>query len=174
MTIKLPFRVLHGLEDAQYNFEWIEGHWGSGGGGSTGPITAARAYRNAAGPCATGWNKLAIDTVSFDVGGCFTAGLSRYTTPATGAYQVEAAIAVTTNVANQTIGAAIYKNGVIYSQVLQPCGPSGANFVVLASDLVQCNAGDYIEVWAYCSGGNPALITGSSTLNYLSVVKAGA
>jgi hypothetical protein len=40
MAVKLPFRELHGLEDAQYNFEYLESHWSSGSGG-TGPAGPA-------------------------------------------------------------------------------------------------------------------------------------
>jgi hypothetical protein len=27
VPVHLPYRQLHGLEDAQYNFEWVETHW---------------------------------------------------------------------------------------------------------------------------------------------------
>lgn len=33
-AVKLPFRDLHGLEDARINFEWLETHWPTG----TGPV----------------------------------------------------------------------------------------------------------------------------------------
>jgi hypothetical protein len=37
VVVKLPYRQLHGLEDAQGNFEYIETHWPTGSGGGPGP-----------------------------------------------------------------------------------------------------------------------------------------
>lgn len=34
-TVKFPHALLHGLEDAQVNFEWLATHWPTGGGTAT-------------------------------------------------------------------------------------------------------------------------------------------
>jgi hypothetical protein len=36
-TTKLPYPILHDLIDAQYNFDWVQENWSSGGSGGTGP-----------------------------------------------------------------------------------------------------------------------------------------
>lgn len=39
--VKFPYRTLEALTDAQYNFEWLEHNWPTGGGGATGPVGPA-------------------------------------------------------------------------------------------------------------------------------------
>ena len=57
MAVKLPFRELHGLEDAQYNFEYLESHWPNEG------ASFLRAYGPDAssGIAANTWTPIVLD-----------------------------------------------------------------------------------------------------------------
>jgi hypothetical protein len=134
--------------------------------GTAGPITAARAYRNVALTPPTGSSKIAVDTISFDPGGNMSIVNGRFACPATGYYQVDGNIKFA-SVPAAPVLAMLYKNGTQVSE-----GVYGAIQDIAVADLVSCNAGDYLELWLYCSGTPPALsITPNG--NFLSVVQVG-
>lgn len=145
---------------------------GGGGGGGGGDVTAARATCHAAFTSAGGWNKIPIDTVATgnDPGSRMDLANSRYTAPDTGAYQVNTGINFVGGAAGSLCVAAIYVNGVEWSQGASSYNESGgAGIASTNSDLVFATAGDEIEVWAYTSGAFDA----SVDLCFLSVVKVG-
>lgn len=133
--------------------------------GAVGPATAARAYRNAALTPGAGWNKVPLDTISNDPGNNISIANGRYVCPATGTYQVNGEICFTGSAGAYVAG--IYKNGVEVSQGTNPPGT-----ISVVADQVQCNAGDYLELWAFGSAGI-ALQVGAPYLNYLSVAQVG-
>jgi hypothetical protein len=136
------------------------------------PNTGARAYRNAALTLTSGaFTKISIDTVSTDPGGHMDVVTNhRYNVSRTGLYQVNASTSVNSTATGQQLQAALYHNGAAASY-----GTLATNSVAVETltselnDLVYCVAGDYLELWAYCSS---ALVwnTGSA-YGFLSIVQ---
>jgi hypothetical protein len=152
-------------------YYWNGTMWATGG--TAGPVTAARAYRNTALTLtSSAWTILPIDTVASDPGGNVSVASNRYTCPATGTYQVETQVQALTTAASQYIIAAIYKNGTRVAEgVFSQASSGGVYIESVASDLVSCNAGDYLQV-AYICNAALAIGVGAAT-NYLSVVQVG-
>jgi len=142
--------------------------------GTAGPNTAARAYRNAAATLTSvGWQKIALDTVSSDAGGNFSVANNRYVCPATGQYQVTGMINTSVG-ATQLLGAAIYKNGVVDTQGSTLTTGASGQWEVTVATLVQCNAGDYLELWGYTSINSPVTTIGTgAAITNMSVVLVG-
>jgi hypothetical protein len=136
--------------------------------GALGPVTPARAYRAAALTPASGWNKITLDTISADPAGNFANG--RYTCPATGWYQVNAHVEWNPATSGQIYCGGVYKNGVnvAFDAITGGGGENGVG----TSDVLQCNAGDYLELWAY-SGNGTVGVAVAPTNTYLSVVQVG-
>jgi hypothetical protein len=137
--------------------------------GTVGPVTAARAYRNAAFTTAgAGTAKVPLDTIGYDPGSNINTASNRYVCPATGTYHVDGQFssAVTSGVAQ----AMIYKNGVLITPGISASATTNG-LAASVTDLIQCNAGDYLELWTYTSAAI-ALYVGSQG-NYLSVVQVG-
>jgi len=133
--------------------------------GAVGATTPARAYRNAA-QTFSGNAKISLDTISYDPGGNVSTVNGRYTCPATGYYQVDASVCIN-GAANFRV--AVYKNG---TEVITGSLGSSTQFVSIASDLISCNAGDYLELWGDWTSGASGLQTGAEW-TYLSVVQVG-
>jgi hypothetical protein len=132
--------------------------------------TAARAYLMAAFSLTSSWHKIPVDTLSFDAsGGAMQLATGRYVCPTAGYYSVEGCVVVN-NTTNALLIAGIYKNG---ARVAQGSGLAAVNTYaeshVNVADVVQCNAGDYLELWGYASATEP--LFNDPTSNYLSVVK---
>ena len=142
----------------------------AGAQGPAGPAsfanTVARAHRVAAWTTATGSAKIPVDTVTFDAGGHFApVANGRYTCPVTGLYHVSG---------NVTAGGTT--TGAIQIWVARNGGTAGAGSTVgstsagagvSVSDVIACNAGDFLELYAWCAGAY-VLSTGPAT-NYLAV-----
>jgi hypothetical protein len=144
--------------------------------GAVGPTTSARAYRNAAlttGTAST-WTKIAIDAISFDPGGNMSVASSRYVCPATGYYKAEANFNVISSVSGQQAYAGVMKNGTVVTQsgggIAQAAGQAIGG---VASDTIQCNAGDYLELAYYCTAAGLGITTGAPSTNWFSVVQVG-
>jgi hypothetical protein len=137
-------------------------------------VTVARAYRNGALsiPISTA-TKVPLDTKSYDPGGCFDTTTGRYNVPATGYYQVNANVLLQVSATGTytEIAGWIYKNGVSYAEVVSM--PAVELYVGCAlSDVIPCNAGDYLELFVYVSP-QTATILANPAYNYLSVVQVG-
>lgn len=136
--------------------------------------TAARAYRSAAlTSVAASYNKIPLDTTSFDPGGHINTTSGRYVVPATGYYQVNGEVAwgPTTASVDVLVHADIYVNGAL--AVVGSVVPRADNAGFMrpnVSDVIHLNAGDYVELYSYTSGAFPLLLNGS-LYNYLSVVQ---
>jgi hypothetical protein len=143
--------------------------------GAVGATTPARAYRNAAFTSPGGaWTKLPLDTIGNDPGGNFSVANSRYTCPATGTYQVNGSFTMANQASGDQAGLAIYKSGAMVAigdmaWSTSTTGGTGVNI----SDVIQCNAGDYLELWCYTSVQRAMTNAGSAFANYFSVVQVG-
>lgn len=129
-------------------------------------LAAARAYRSAAltGLTTGAWNKVPLDTKSFDPNGNFDVTTNhRYNVPAAGPYLVVATCF--TQSSNSYAG--IFKNGTEVSEA----GLNSSGLEAVVVDIVNCNAGDYLELYTFIGGGGtPALQTSpGSAQNYLSI-----
>lgn len=147
---------------------WIDQGW-SLQGSQMNALYAARAYRNAAFSVASGWNKVPLDKTSFDAIGGFNLPSSRYVCPVSGLYHVDGNVTANTTAAGLFM-VAVYKNGVECSSgVGAPVAPASSTETnVNVSDIVQCNAGDYLELWSYSTAGSVPLYVASSN-NFLAV-----
>jgi len=139
--------------------------------GTAGPVTAARAFRTAALTAAAGWTKIPLDTISHDAGNNVSTANGRYTCPATGTYQVNADVFLNSTT-GQSVGAGIYKNGTAVSKGMTSQTGNTGNQGATVADTIQCNAGDYLELWVYSSAANIPLYN-EGTLNFMSVVLVG-
>lgn len=133
------------------------------------PAPPARAYRNAALTLTSGnYTKIPIDTLSFGTDGSMDVSTNhRYVAPVSGYYKVDYQIEVSGTTSGQEVEAFLYKNGSIYGSG-SDIGTRGASSAGSnGSETVPLNAGDYLELYVYCSAAL-ALLTGSS-YNYLTV-----
>lgn len=156
---------------------WVDQHFtiqGPAGGSGAAAPAPSRAYRNAAlNTAANAWVKVPVDTITFDTGGYVDMVNHRWVAPANGYYRVSGEVNATPTAANQRIVAGIWKNGALYTQGSEGDDPSstlGLGSVV--TDVVFCNAGDYLELQVY-SNAVLALFT-SPAVNYLTVSAIGA
>ena len=150
----------------------------TGATGATGPAgsptgtTAARAYRNAAITLpSNAWTKVPLDTGSYDIGGNFQLANSRYVCPVTAQYEVIGAVELNTASATVGVQAGIYKNGAQAATAGLTSSAQGFPGSVIA-DVVNCVAGDVLELWALTTTSTP--VAAGANLTYLSVVQAGA
>jgi hypothetical protein len=140
--------------------------------GTVAPVTAARAYRNAALTTGVGGGAIAVDTITNDPGGNFSVATGRYTCPATGYYQVNGEVEYTNVPANGQFTAQVYKNGAVFSEgATQVNSVAGNSCGTSVSDVIFCNAGDYLQLAGWTSAAFALRI--GSTWNYLSVVQVG-
>jgi microcystin-dependent protein len=157
------------------NFERVSGAWVDQGftNRSTAAVSACRMWRNAtfAPTVANTWQKVPLDTVSFDTtSGMASAANGRVNILTAGTYQVDANIvqAVSGTGTYTSYGVAIWKNGVQVAQ--QYTGPAIASFGAAAcSSTVQCQAGDYLELAVASSQLTNLNTPGGQGNNYLSV-----
>ncbi len=117
------------------------------------PANAARARRAAAlTPAADTWTKIPLDTIDTDPGGNVSVANGRYVCPMAGIYDVMASACLSASGTGSytTVGVAIYKNGSIYSNSVSVPAVQTQVQVEL-QDKIQCNAGDYLEMWCITS-----------------------
>lgn len=141
-------------------------------------VVAARMYR---GSNQTGVNpnntyvKINIDTTSFDTHAAFSVANNRYVAQVPGIYRVSGSIyLVGTNVLNNLYQGNIYKNGSLYAAGVGHYPAATGPHSLIVSDLVQLNAGDYVELYLYGAGNNSSstlTVSGVSSNTYLSVEK---
>jgi hypothetical protein len=145
----------------------------------TGFNTPARAYRNTA-LTVTGNTpiKIPFDAISFDPGGYFDITTNhRYNVPAAGYYQTMAQCATAIGGTAAQMWITLYKNGSIVSLGTTYTGATTGDFwSPVLSDIVQCAASDYLEIYVEQSGGGSEALTLPATHsqeNYFSVVRVG-
>lgn len=145
-------------------------------------LTVGRAWRNAALSLgAAGATKIPLDTAAVidNPNGCFDITTNhRYNVPADGRYQVNGNILVSLQNNPQVLNVYVAKNagGAIAAlgTELTVGGAAGIAFGLSVNDIIQCAAGDFLELWGTNGGGNPCpLFVGNPFTNFLSVVKVG-
>jgi hypothetical protein len=120
---------------------------------------------------ASGWQKVSITSATFAGTSYFDVNTNhRYNVPYSGVYLCAAQASTSTSASNQAIGAAIYKNGSMYSEGSVVYSSAGSQYIAATvTDLIFCTAGDYLEFWVY---SNAALsVSSGATTGYLSVIQ---
>ncbi len=139
--------------------------------------TVAARYKSSAAQSFTSGATTIIDfaTQTFDTHGAVTTGASwKFTAPIAGKYQVSAH----TGIGAATDGGArqlfIYKNGSVWSQSLQEKqSTTSVAIYVQVCDLVQCNAGDTIDLRYSQNSGGTLSFTSISDRIWVSILRVG-
>lgn len=127
-----------------------------------GQLQKARAYRAAAQSPVAGWQKVLIDTDSYDPDNITDLTNNRIIPTKAGYYVVVGQITTQTN---ENLYGAIYKNGAETARGVSLAADSG----VAVSDIIYMNGStDYVELYVYTFDG--AALDVSASKNYLSVV----
>ena len=113
-TLDLPYPLLHGLEDAQSNFEWLSLKWPTVGSGATGPSGPAGPQGPAGTPGANGG---AATVVAIGDG-------------------VSQAFTVTHGLGTSSVQVTVYRTAVPYDEVEADVEHTDANTVTIRTTLV--------------------------------------
>lgn len=113
-------------------------------------------------------------TKDFDTTASMNAGTGVYTVPTTGKYQVNCAIITGgTFSLNNSIDLQIQKNGTAWTEQTMFAFASATDISVTVGDIIQCNAGDTIQVQLSSSAVAPSIAV-SNTKNWFSIALVGA
>lgn len=156
------------------NFQRVSGAWVDQGftNRTTATVTSARAYRAAALSPAAGWVKIPLDTLSYDVSSnLWQAANNRFVCPLAGYYQVSGQVQSSAAPSIRGI-VAIWKNGAEISRGADMT--FGGYFGLNVADVIQCNAGDYLELYLYASASPGALdVTNVGTHMAVALITSG-
>lgn len=131
------------------------------------PASQARAYRSAAMTLtANSFSVINTDTAVYDAGNNLPTSKNYYVCPVAGYYQVDAAITATATAAGQSLQVNISNGGSATNQAAA-AGP----LTTTISDVIKCNAGDFIQMFYNCSAAL-AVVTGLIN-TYFSVTLVG-
>jgi hypothetical protein len=146
-----------------------------GAGALAGAIVASRGWRNGALALTTsGWNKVPLDSTSYDTGGMVSGG--RINISVAGYYQVNANAFANGVGAGFRATCGIAKNGTIVVQGVDQTTYASVYNGSEANDVIYCVAGDFLELNLWTSAGTSSLGIFGSWNNFLScvLVTAGA
>lgn len=118
---------------------------------------------------ASTWTKAQLNTEDFDTNGDFNNASYRYTAPIDGYYAFQAQVWIASaGISTGFAEAALYKNGsaLIYGHRQVGSGSSSTLPRLRMDCLLQLTAGDYIELYGYCSESSRNIVGDPST--YLS------
>lgn len=128
---------------------------------------ACRAYLSAA-QNIQATTKVLLDTENYDLGSDFDTTNSRFVAPVTGYYQVNASLLMNNvdAISNQVI-TSIYVNGALYSFSKGYIPAANDDPSATIADLVPATAGQYIELYGFCTTTNA--VNNASTSTYMSI-----
>jgi hypothetical protein len=137
-------------------------------------IQPARAFRTASFSLtgAGGWTKIPLDTLAWDMDGNFDLANSRYICPVGAFYQVIGQIEFLATGGNETIGVAVYRNGVADSESGGPGPTTNALGAFTVVDVTRCGAGDVLELYGFTDATSQALRVGVARGNFLTIASA--
>ncbi len=178
----IDFRVAHANagsltihNDASVNFVNIERI--SGPSQISATETVAARYKSSAAQSFTSGATTIIDfaTQTFDTHGAVTTGASwKFTAPIAGKYQVSAHTGIGAATDGGSRQLFIYKNGSVWSQSLQEKqSTTSVAMYVQVCDLVQCNAGDTIDLRYSQNSGGTLSFTSISDRIWVSILRVG-
>jgi hypothetical protein len=127
-------------------------------------------------PSASTWTKVTLDTELFDTNNNFAS--SRFTPTVAGYYQINAQVGQDYGGSYNagTMGAAIYKNGSLYSWQRTSSGTSAYLFGVnMLSAVIYFNGStDYVELYGYNANASPVFVGTSYSTSMSGVLVRGA
>lgn len=112
------------------------------------------------------YTKVTIDTETFDTASCFNTSTNRFTPTVAGYYLVNVTVTFNSTATNPTVAIALlYKNG---SSIKEATGVSTTSRVTnVVTGVVYMNGTtDYLEAYAYASGGSGTLYVQTSGSAY--------
>lgn len=115
--------------------------------------------------------KVLFNTTTFDTHGAFdTSANSRYVAQVPGIYKANTSLQLDGLTAGQDATIRLYKNGVQYSDGFFQVA-SGGFATMQHDDLIQLNAGDYLEVFVSSGGDTSYNITAGAGLSFFDVMR---
>lgn len=141
---------------------------------SANEIISCRYESSAGGTISTSATLQSFSTKIYDTHNAWSG--NRFTAPIAGFYRVDVSLLTAGNVTIATNGSTLmelYKNGSTYSRICRTVGNGAANVSYTAggTDVVQLNAGEYIEI--YCLSSVATSQTATASYNHVSVTKVG-
>lgn len=112
------------------------------------------------------WRWVQMDVKDYDTGDCY-AGYAFYA-PHDGHYQVNVVLLFETMLPNKFVMAAIYKEGAVHSKGRHHVAYSDIVTAVV-SDIVELQAGERVEAWAYHNNGNARSILPDPAYTFFSI-----
>lgn len=134
----------------------------TGGSGWTlqGASASSSVYASAQQTLASGPAKVQFDTVEFDEG-LWNSGTKRFVAPFAGKYRVSGSILLAAP-SGQNLSTQIWKNGTGVKQCIEIPQVSNGNLSLPFEGIINCSAGDYLEVYIIGSASVLAGISGSN------------
>ena len=116
--------------------------------------------------------KVALDTVTFDIQGNFVSASNRYLAKEDGYYLVIGSVTYQQAPdANALIQSMIYKNNAAVSIYSTNSSIGSGLFTIPIMDIIQLNAGDYIELFTYHNSVGSKNVVAGTNYSYLIVNK---
>lgn len=130
----------------------------------------ARMY-STAGTTGSGTTIVNFNNISFETHGgmCTTGASSKITAPVSGRYRVTAAIYFTNQANNDVRFMSLYKDGVEYSLLGQSPNVGLLQAQLTGSDIIELNAGQYIDIRFSNSGGFSKTLSTNGNYTYVSM-----
>jgi hypothetical protein len=117
-----------------------------------------------------GWNKINLNTASYDHGTNYDLVNYKFTVPVTGLYEIEGCVEFTSVIADKRYMAGIYKDGVLIKSKSSHASLA-ANLSVVIREQVFLQKDDYIELYAQPEVGAGTdtvdIKSGSTTTNLM-------
>jgi len=118
------------------------------------------------------FTKVQLSSETFDSNSNFDSVTNyRFTPTIAGTYQINAVITIAFSVGDTTTDwiVALYKNGVVYSQIEQHNVLASTDNAIALSDLINCNGStDYIELFVYQAAGADRSLIGATNKTWMS------
>ena len=111
------------------------------------------------------WFKVNFDVLEYDVSGDFNIISDRFICPTSGYYLISGMATFTSMQDGETISVAAFREGVREAGSIVQAAHTNILSVGL-TDIVYLNAGDYVELQAYHTGGASRTIYGSTAGTY--------
>jgi len=111
------------------------------------------------------WFKVDFDVLEYDVSGDFNIITDRFICPTSGYYLISGMVTFIAMQDGETLSVAVFREGVREAGSIVQAAHTNVLSVGL-TDIVYLNAGDYVELQAYHTGGAPRTIYGTTAGTY--------
>lgn len=138
---------------------------GGAGWSLQGASASSSVYASAQQTLAAGASKVLFDTVEFDAG-LWNSGSHRFQAPFAGKYRVTGAVLLNAP-SGQNLSSQVYKNGTVVKHCFQAPQVSNGNLSLPVDAIVNCAAGDFLEV--YIVAPSSSVLAGVSGSNQVFV-----